>query len=89
MYERRKAEIEEMRERFDREVAERSMGARVTGEKYLELLSALIDKVETGPVTDPDVANIDTTGSLHRAEEYEEWAERERHRVRRALTDIG
>jgi hypothetical protein len=89
MYERRKAEIEETRARFDREVADRATSARATGESYLELLSALIDKVEGGPVTDVNVANVDTTGALNRAEEFEEWAEKERHRVRRALTEIG
>ena len=89
MYERRKAEIDAMRERFDREVAGRQPGARSTAEEYLGMLTDLIDTVEEGPVADPKLNDLDTTGTLHRAEEFEEWAEKERHRVRRALSDIG
>lgn len=78
-----------MRERFDREVEDRLPSARATAEEYLGMLSELIDTVEEGPVADPNLTNLDTTGSLTRAEEFEAWAERERHRVRRALADIG
>ena len=88
MYERRKAEIDAMRERFDREIAGRQPGARSTAEEYLGMLTELIDTVEQGPVSDSNLAGLDTTGSLARAEEFEAWAEKERHRVRRALTDI-
>ena len=89
MYERRKAEIDAMRTRFDREVADRQAGARDTGQQYLGMLNELIDTVEDGPVADTRLADLDTTGALNRAEEFEEWAEKERHRVRRALADIG
>ena len=78
-----------MRARFDREVAERQPGARDTAQEYLGMLNELIDTVEEGPVADPQIADLDTTGALNRAEEFEEWAEKERHRVRRALSDIG
>jgi hypothetical protein len=77
-----------MKARFDREVEGRQPGARSTGEEYLGMLSALIDKVEEGPVADPRIAELDTTGELNRVEEFEAWAEQERHRVRRALADI-
>ena len=77
MYESRKADIDTMRARFDREIAERLPAARATAHEYLGMLTALIDKVESGPVGDPRLA------------ELEEWAEKERHRVRRALMDIA
>ena len=88
MYERRRAEIDAMRERFDREVAGRQPGARTTAEEYLGMLTELIDTVEHGPVADAKLSALDTTGALSRAEEFEEWAEKERHRVRRALAEI-
>ena len=89
MYERRRAEIDALRTRFDQELAERRPGARDTAEEYLKMLGDLISTVESGPVADPQIADLDTTGTLDRAEEFEEWAEKERHRVRRALADIG
>jgi hypothetical protein len=89
MYERRKAEIDAMRARFDREVAQRLPSARDTAEEYLEMLSDLISTVEDGPATDSRLAGLDTTGTLQRAEDYEQWAEKERHRVRQALRDIS
>ena len=89
MYESRKADIDTMRARFDREIAERLPAARATAHEYLGMLTALIDKVESGPVGDPRLAELDTTGALSRVEELEEWAEKERHRVRRALMDIA
>ena len=88
MYERRHAEIEQMRVRFDQEIADRSPSARKTAERYLEMLTDLISTVESGPVADPKLAELDTTGSIKEAEEFELWAEAERHRVRRALADI-
>ena len=88
MYDRRRAEIDAMRARFDREVADRQPGARATAEEYLDMLTDLIDTVESGPVADPRIADLDTTGELNRVEEFEEWAEKERHRVRRALAEI-
>ena len=89
MYERRRDEIEELRVRFDRDLAERSPAARTTGKEYLEALGALIQTVEEGPAADPQLSGLDTTGELIRADEFEQWAEQERHRVRRALTDIA
>jgi hypothetical protein len=89
MYERRRAEIDAMRTRFDQELAERLPKARHTAEEYLEMLGDLINTVEAGPVADPVLNDLDTTGTLDRAEEFEVWAETERHRVRRALSDIG
>jgi hypothetical protein len=89
MYERRQAEIEQLRVRFDREIAERVPSARKTAEEYLGLLTDLITTVEGGPVADTKLADLDTTGTLNRAEEFEQWAESERHRVRRALAEIG
>ncbi|MBW3628182.1 MAG: hypothetical protein KY464_02685 [Gemmatimonadetes bacterium] len=77
-----------MRARFDREVAEHLPSARQTAEEYLGLLTDLISTVEEGPVADPQLAGLDTTGSLKEAEELEAWAETERHRVRRALAEI-
>ena len=77
-----------MRARFDQEIAERLPAARKTAEEYLALLTDLISTVETGPVADPQLAGLDTTGSLKEAEEFEAWAEGERHRVRRALAEI-
>lgn len=88
MYERRHAEIDQMRVRFEKEIADRSPTARQTAEQYLEMLTDLISTVESGPVADPQLADLDTTGSLKGAEEFEVWAEAERHRVRRALADI-
>ena len=89
MYERRKAEIDELRKRFDMELAERSVHARDTGARYLEMLTDLIRTVDEGPAADPRLSGIDTTGELSRVEDFEAWAEEERHRVRRALTDIA
>ena len=88
MYDRRRNEIDAMRARFDREVDGKHPGARTTAEEYLRMLTELIDTVEEGPVADPQIADLDTTGELNRAEEFEEWAEKERHRVRRVIAEL-
>jgi hypothetical protein len=88
MYDRRRNEIDAMRARFDREVEGKQPGARATAEEYLRMLTDLIETVDSGPVADPQIADLDTTGELNRAEEFEEWAEKERHRVRKAIAGL-
>lgn len=88
MYEAQKARVEEVRTRYERDSAARSAEARATADEYLKVLTELIESVDHGPVADPEVAQVDTTGELHRVEEYAAWAEQERHRVRRAMNDL-
>lgn len=88
MYDAEKARLEEMRARFDRAVGEHAPDSRAVADEYLEALTQFIHSVDSGPAGDPDVAHVDTTGQVGKLEELEEWAEAERHRVRRALADI-
>lgn len=89
MYERRRNEIDTMRQRFDREVEQRDTGARATGEAYLEMLNDFVDTAGSGPAADPAIANLDTTGTVTGVEDYEQWVESERHRVRRSLRELA
>lgn len=88
MYDAEKARLEELRGRFDRAAAERAPDARAVADEYLAALTEFIRAVDSGPVGDPAVAHVDTTGQVGKLEEMEEWAEAERHRVRRALADF-
>jgi hypothetical protein len=89
MYDSKRAEIDAMRIRFEREVEDRSSGARSTGTEYLRVLSDFIDIFESGAGADERLRGLDTTGELQRLEDQSEWAERERHRVRRMLDQIA
>jgi hypothetical protein len=89
MYEVERARLEELRTRFDRAAAGRAPGTRAVGGEYLEALTGFIRSFDEGPAADPTIAQVDTTGQLRRLEELSEWAEAERHRVRRALADVG
>ncbi|MEW5929621.1 MAG: hypothetical protein AB1941_19375 [Gemmatimonadota bacterium] len=88
MYDAERARLEELRARFDRAAAERAPDARAVADEYLEALTQFIRTVDSGPAADPAVAHVDTTGQVGKLEEVEEWAEGERHRVRRALADF-
>ena len=89
MYDAEKARLEEMRARFDRAAAERAPDTRRIADEYLAALTEFIRSFDDGPAADPVVAQEDTTGQLGRLEDFEAWAEAERHRVRRALMDVG
>lgn len=89
MYEVEKARLEELRTRFDRAAAERAPDTRAVAGEYLEALTEFIRSFDEGPAADPTIAQEDTTGQLRRLEELSEWAEAERHRVRRSLADVG
>jgi hypothetical protein len=88
MYESKKDDIDRLRRRFERDAAQRAPEARRAGEEYLQALTDFIRIYDEGPAGDPMVSGVDTTGELSRVEEQAEWAEQERHRVRRALNDI-
>jgi len=89
MYDAERARLEDLRARFDGAAAERAPDTRAVADEYLEALTQFIRSFDSGPAADPAVAHLDTTGQLGRAEELEEWAEGERHRVRRALADFA
>lgn len=89
MYDAKKARIDELRVRFDEEIAKRSPEARKIGGEYLDALTEFVRAYNDGPAGDPKVAAMDTTGTLNRVEDHAEWAEQERHRVRGALKDIA
>jgi hypothetical protein len=89
MYEEKKDQIDRLKTRFDVEMRARSPAARKVADEYLNALTDFIRSYDDGPASDPDVFRHDTTGQLTRVEEHAEWAEQERHRVRRALNDIA
>ena len=89
MYEANQAHIEGIKIQFDRQVAQHSPEARGTAERYLVVLTDFVDLFNNGPGADSRLMGLDTTGALSRAEEYVEWAEHERHRVRRALLSVA
>lgn len=89
MYDAEKAHLEELREKFEGEFATHSPQARPVGEEYLEEIGRFLRVVNHGPVADPQIAGLDTTGELHRTEEYAAWVEEEQRRVRRALHDVA
>lgn len=88
MYDGKKAKIDETASRFNRLLENRDPDARSAGEEYLAALTDLIQSFNTGPAADERVMDVDTTGELTRTEERVEWAEQERHRVRKALRDL-
>lgn len=88
MYDAKKASVDEAARRFDRLLGERDPEARAAGEKYLDALTDLIDTFTSGPAADSRVMELDTTGELARTEDHVAWAERERHRVRKAMRDL-
>ncbi len=89
MYDSERAGLEEMRARFDRAAAERAPDTRAVADEYLAALTEFIRTFDSGPAADPTIAQEDTTGQLGRLEDFAAWAEAERHRVRRALVDVG
>ena len=88
MYEAKKARIDEMRRRFDRQLGERSPEVQGTAREYLEALTDLVESFNDGPGGDPRIVGHDTTGELNRIEDQVKWAEDERRRVRRSLQEI-
>jgi hypothetical protein len=89
MYDDQNERIERLRTRFDREVEERAAGARETGEEYLDALTTYVRTYDEGPAGDPTLSGLDTTGELRRVDERAAWAEQERHRVRRAMSELS
>ena len=89
MYDDQNERIERLRTRFDREIADRAAGARETGEEYLDALTTYVRTYDEGPAGDPKLSGLDTTGELRRVDERASWAEQERHRVRRAMSEIS
>ncbi len=89
MYDARKAQLEELRKKFDGEFETRSTQARQVGEEYLEALDDFLRAFNGGPATDPQLTGLDTTGELHRTEEYATWVQEEQRRVRHSLNDIA
>jgi hypothetical protein len=88
MYEAKKADIDAMRVRFDKELEGKLPGTRATGDEYLKLLTDFIDTFEGGAGADSRLRDLDTTGELDRLDDQSAWAEQERHRVRRAMNGI-
>lgn len=88
MYDEEKAKIDEKASRFNRLLKDRDPEARSAGEEYLAALTDLIQSFNTGPAADERVMEVDTTGELSRTEDRVEWAEKERHRVRKAMRDL-
>lgn len=89
MYDSKKAKIEEVRDRFEKQLSEGSPKIRATGSEYLDVLSDFVDTFNNGPGADPRLLRIDTTGELKRMEEQAAWADDERRRVRRILGDFA
>jgi hypothetical protein len=88
MYEANKSRIDDIRRRFDDEVAARSPASEGTAREYLEALTDFVDAYNHGPGADPRLVGLDTTGQLGRTEDEVEWAEAERRRVRKMLSGI-
>jgi hypothetical protein len=89
MYEENRAEIDQIKARFDRQIEQQSVEARRTADEYLTALGNFVEAFNNGPGADAHLMNEDTTGELHRVEDRVAWAELERHRVRRALLSIA
>ena len=88
MLDAKKARIQELKERFDSEYEARSPEAHSVGQEYLDALVSFLETVDHGPVADPNIASVDTTGTINRTEEYAEWVAQEHVRVRRAMREI-
>lgn len=89
MYDARKARLEDLKSRFEREFGARSPEARETGKEYLAGLAEFLSEVDQGPVADPQIAGLDTTGTVERTGEYSDWVAEEHVRVRRALQELA
>jgi hypothetical protein len=89
MYDAELATIEALRLQFERQLAAREPEARTIGKQYMAALAVFVDAFNDGPGADPRLMGEDTTGTLRRIEERVEWAEAERHRVRKALNAIA
>jgi hypothetical protein len=89
MYDARKAQLEDLRKKFDSEFEMRSTHARQVGEEYLEEIEDFLRTFNDGPAADPNLAGLDTTGELNRNEEYAAWVQDEQRRVRHSLNDIA
>jgi len=89
MYDAELNTIETCRLAWERHSAAHAPGARATAGRYMDALGALIDAFNQGPGADPRRMDGDTTGALSRAEDEVEWAEAERHRVRKALRALA
>ena len=87
MYDAERARIQEVRTRFEREVAEHSPTTLTTAREYLDALTQFLTTFNEGPGGDPRLLGLDTTGELSRLEEQARWAEEERGRVRRILAE--
>jgi hypothetical protein len=89
MYDARKARLDELKSRFEREFDAHSPAAQETGKEYLAGLAEFLTTVDHGPVTDPQIAHEDTTGTVKRTGEYTDWVAEEHIRVRRALHELA
>lgn len=57
------------------------------GQAYLAALAAFLNASEHGPPADPQVAALDTTGTVSRDQDYTDWVAEEHIRVRKALAE--
>ena len=91
MYDYRRDQIEKFRLRFEEQRANGSAQDTLDAAKeYLDALTDFIRAYNDGPAGDPHIASrIDTTGELSRVEDHAEWAEQERHRVRKVVSGIA
>lgn len=89
MFDEKKAVIDALRLRFDRQLAAREPEARATAVEYMAALTAFVDAFNEGPGADSRQMAHDTTGALSRIEDEVVLAEAERHRVRAALNTIA
>ena len=89
MYDARKARLDDLKSRFERESSAHSPEAQNAAKEYLAGLAEFLTEVDKGPVADPRVANLDTTGTVGRTGEYSDWVAEEHIRVRRALQELA
>lgn len=89
MYDARKARLDELKARFERELGAHSREARESGKEYLAGLAEFLSAVDQGPLVDPQIATVDTTGTVERTGEYADWVAKEHIRVRQALQELA
>lgn len=86
MYDAKRARIDTLKARVERQATERSPEYRRTAEEYVAALTDFVDTVNHGPGADPRLLGLDTTGELTRLQERAAWAEEELRRIRSSLS---
>lgn len=89
MFDAKKARLQELKTRFEREYDQGSPDTHGVGQEYLEALVSFLDEFDHGPAANPQIVAVDTTGTINRDEEYVEWVAQEHVRVRRMLRQVN